>query len=81
MRKVVCWRANEVYGVINIDADAVPASVFWAVDTDAPLHLAEGEQGVRAEVSTDTLVACLLDPTRLHVQMAIRAPQAPASRT
>ena len=28
MRKVVCWRPNEVYGVINIDADAVPDDKF-----------------------------------------------------
>jgi hypothetical protein len=74
MRKVVCWRPDEVYGVINIDADAVPASVFWAIDTDAPVRLAEGEQGTRAEVSTDTLIARFLDPARLHVQMAILGP-------
>jgi hypothetical protein len=74
MRKVVCWRPEEVYGVINIDADAVPASVFWAVDTDAPVRLAEGEQGVRTDVSTDNLIARFLDPTRLHVQMAVLGP-------
>jgi hypothetical protein len=74
MRKVVCWHPEEVYSVINIDADAVPPSIFWAVDTDAPVRLAEGEQGVRTEVSTDTLIERFLDPTRLHVQMAVLGP-------
>lgn len=64
----------EVYSVINIDADAVPPSVFRAVDTDAPVRLAEGEQGARAEVSTDTLIERFLDRTRSHVQMAVLGP-------
>ncbi|MBF9235118.1 ATP-binding protein [Microvirga alba] len=60
--------------MINIDADFVPDSVFWAVDNEAPLTFKEGEGEAARSVSTNELVERLLDPTRGHYQLAVLGP-------
>jgi hypothetical protein len=74
MKHVVCWRPDLVSQVINIDADHVPDPVFWAVDTETPLHAKAGEAGPLQERTTADIVNALLDPQRNHFQLAVLGP-------
>ena len=70
----LCWKPSFVHEVMNIDADYVTDSVFWAVDHDGPLTFkgVDGEAG--SKVSTDELVARFLDSSRNHYQLAVLGP-------
>jgi hypothetical protein len=74
MKNFVCWDPEHVNDVVNIDADFVPDSVFWAIDTENELSFKdqEGEQGTR--INTDELVARILDPRFHHFQLAVLGP-------
>lgn len=74
MKHVVCWRPDLVSQVINIDADHVPDSVFWAVDTETLLHAKAGETGPLQQRTTADIVNALLDPQRNHFQLAVLGP-------
>lgn len=74
MKHVVCWRPELVSQVINIDADHVEDEIFWAVDTETPVHAKAGEDGPLRERSTLDIVEALLDPQRNHVQIAVLGP-------
>ncbi|RWO55371.1 protein DpdH [Mesorhizobium sp.] len=74
MKQVVCWNPERVAEVINIDADFVLDPVFWAVDSEAPLRIADSEGGPARELSTNALVARFLDPSVGHFQLAILGP-------
>lgn len=74
MKQVVCWDPERVTEVINIDADFVLDPVFWAVDTETPLRVADSEGGPARELSTDALVGRFLDPSLSHFQLAILGP-------
>lgn len=74
MRDVLCWTPERVTDIINVEADAMPAAVFWAVDTDTPVHCKEGEQGAAVDLTTDTLVGRFLSGSRSHMQLAVLGP-------
>jgi hypothetical protein len=74
MKHVVCWRPDLVSQVINIDADHVLDPIFWAVDTETPIHAKAGESGPLREQSTVDIVNALLDPQRNHFQLAVLGP-------
>jgi hypothetical protein len=74
MRDVLCWTPERVTDIINVEADAMPAAVFWAVDTDTPVRCKEGEQGAAVDLTTDTLVGRFLSRSRNHVQLAVLGP-------
>lgn len=74
MRNFICWKPQEVYRVVNTDADTVASSVFWAVDSDTPVALGEGETGDRRQVATDILIERFLDPDRKWARMAVLGP-------
>lgn len=74
MKHVVCWRPETVSQVINIDADHVPDPVFWAVDTESPLHARAGEAGPMRRQSTAEIVDAMLDPSLNHFQLAVLGP-------
>lgn len=70
----LCWKPERVRDVINIDADFVPDSVFWAVDNEVPLTFREGEAEATLSLTTDELVERFLDPARGHYQLAVLGP-------
>jgi hypothetical protein len=74
MKQVVCWDPERVTDVINIDADFVLDPVFWAVDTETSLRVADNEGGPARELSTDALVNRFLDPSLGHFQLAVLGP-------
>ncbi len=74
MKNVVCWRPEQVSQVINIDADHVADPVFWAVDTEVPLHARAGESGPIRQQSTAEIVDAMLDPSMNHFQLAVLGP-------
>ncbi len=74
MRDYVCWKPDEVYSIVNVDADTVAPAVFWAVDSQAPLVFAEGETGERTERATAYLLERFLDPNRDWSRMAVLGP-------
>nr|WP_313039628.1 protein DpdH [Brevundimonas diminuta] len=74
MKDVICWKPDEVYSIINVDADTVAPAVFWAVDSETPLMFAEGERGERTEQSTAYLLERFLDPNRDWSRMAVLGP-------
>lgn len=74
MRNYLCWDPARVYEAVNIDADAVPDPVFWAVDSEMPLLFREGGSADLARIGTDDLVERLLDPRRRHYQLAVLGP-------
>lgn len=70
----LCWNPDRVRDVVNIDADFVPDSVFWAVDNEVPLTFKEGEGEAVLSLTTDELVERFLDPARGHYQLAVLGP-------
>lgn len=70
----LCWAPERVRDVINIDADFVPDSVFWAIDSDAPVTFKEGGGDATRSLTTDALVERFLNPTRGHYQLAVLGP-------
>lgn len=74
MKHVLCWQPEQVSQVINIDADHVADPIFWAVDTEAPLHARAGETGPIRQQSTAEIVDAMLDPSLNHFQLAVLGP-------
>lgn len=74
MKNIVCWRPEQVGRVINIDADHVADPVFWAIDTETPLHTRAGEGGSVRQQCTAEVVDAMLDPSLNHFQLAVLGP-------
>lgn len=72
MQNYLCWKPEEVYNVINTEAEATPNEVFRAVHTPYDLCLrGGGEQAPLERLSPHDFIERFLQPSRRHMQVAV----------
>ena len=74
MRNVLCWEPDNVWAIVNPDADEVPEGIFRAVHVDRPLWIWDGSDVERVrgqQIDAQGVFERFLDTRRRHVQMAI----------
>jgi AAA domain len=74
VRNFLCWSPDDVWAIVNPDADEVPEAIFRAVHVDRPLWVCDGtdekrERGHRVDALE--VLKRFLDPRRRHMQLAI----------
>src|ERR1700692_3155421 len=62
MKRVACWNSEDVYAVINPDADALDDFVFRAIHTDFPVQIGSGRARSARSVSASVFLAAVLEP-------------------